>query len=138
MSSNVVYTVISSDLNINCVSVSHVGDGSKTQATSGFTLSLLGGAVCVCVRAFMRALLLTLCRPLQLQLLVEIIWPLLIFFILIAVRLNYPPYEQHECESGHLSHINNPQINCSGRSLQAQLRELRVNDVGNEMSSLTG
>ncbi|TMS01209.1 ATP-binding cassette sub-family A member 1 [Larimichthys crocea] len=31
------------------------------------------------------------------QLLVEIIWPLLIFFILIAVRLNYPPYEQHEC-----------------------------------------
>uniref|UniRef100_A0A8C9ZHS8 P-type phospholipid transporter n=1 Tax=Sander lucioperca TaxID=283035 RepID=A0A8C9ZHS8_SANLU len=33
----------------------------------------------------------------QLQLLVEIIWPLLIFFILITVRLNYPPYEQHEC-----------------------------------------
>ncbi|XP_027028734.1 phospholipid-transporting ATPase ABCA1b [Tachysurus fulvidraco] len=31
------------------------------------------------------------------QLLIEIIWPLLIFFILIAVRLNYPPYEQHEC-----------------------------------------
>uniref|UniRef100_A0A8C7U6U3 P-type phospholipid transporter n=1 Tax=Oncorhynchus mykiss TaxID=8022 RepID=A0A8C7U6U3_ONCMY len=25
------------------------------------------------------------------------IWPLLIFFILISVRLNYPPYEQHEC-----------------------------------------
>ncbi|XP_078145249.1 phospholipid-transporting ATPase ABCA1b isoform X2 [Centroberyx gerrardi] len=30
-------------------------------------------------------------------LLVEIAWPLFIFFILIAVRLNYPPYEQHEC-----------------------------------------
>nr|XP_046261580.1 phospholipid-transporting ATPase ABCA1b [Scatophagus argus]XP_046261583.1 phospholipid-transporting ATPase ABCA1b [Scatophagus argus] len=36
-------------------------------------------------------------RRQTLQLLVEIIWPLLIFFILIAVRLNYPPYEQHEC-----------------------------------------
>uniref|UniRef100_A0A671TWM8 P-type phospholipid transporter n=1 Tax=Sparus aurata TaxID=8175 RepID=A0A671TWM8_SPAAU len=35
-------------------------------------------------------------RRQTLQLLVEIIWPLLIFFILIAVRLNYPPYEQHE------------------------------------------
>uniref|UniRef100_A0A668ACT9 P-type phospholipid transporter n=1 Tax=Myripristis murdjan TaxID=586833 RepID=A0A668ACT9_9TELE len=35
--------------------------------------------------------------PLQLQLLVEVLWPLFIFFILIAVRLNYPPYEQHEC-----------------------------------------
>uniref|UniRef100_A0A7N8XZJ3 P-type phospholipid transporter n=1 Tax=Mastacembelus armatus TaxID=205130 RepID=A0A7N8XZJ3_9TELE len=31
------------------------------------------------------------------QLLVEIVWPLFIFFILIAVRLSYPPYEQHEC-----------------------------------------
>uniref|UniRef100_A0AAR2IGP2 P-type phospholipid transporter n=1 Tax=Pygocentrus nattereri TaxID=42514 RepID=A0AAR2IGP2_PYGNA len=31
------------------------------------------------------------------QLLIEIVWPLFIFFILIAVRLNYPPYEQHEC-----------------------------------------
>uniref|UniRef100_A0A8P4JX93 P-type phospholipid transporter n=1 Tax=Dicentrarchus labrax TaxID=13489 RepID=A0A8P4JX93_DICLA len=36
-------------------------------------------------------------RRQTLQLLVEIIWPLLIFFILIAVRVNYPPYEQHEC-----------------------------------------
>ncbi|XP_035862479.1 retinal-specific phospholipid-transporting ATPase ABCA4a [Sander lucioperca] len=36
-------------------------------------------------------------RRRMLQLLVEIIWPLLIFFILIIVRLNYPPYEQHEC-----------------------------------------
>uniref|UniRef100_A0A673YHD0 P-type phospholipid transporter n=1 Tax=Salmo trutta TaxID=8032 RepID=A0A673YHD0_SALTR len=33
----------------------------------------------------------------SLQLLIEIVWPLLIFFILISVRLNYPPYEQHEC-----------------------------------------
>ncbi|XP_024866852.1 phospholipid-transporting ATPase ABCA1b isoform X2 [Kryptolebias marmoratus] len=36
-------------------------------------------------------------RRQTLQLLVEIIWPLFIFFILITVRLNYPPYEQHEC-----------------------------------------
>uniref|UniRef100_A0A4W5PIQ9 P-type phospholipid transporter n=1 Tax=Hucho hucho TaxID=62062 RepID=A0A4W5PIQ9_9TELE len=33
----------------------------------------------------------------RLQLLIEIVWPLLIFFILVSVRLNYPPYEQHEC-----------------------------------------
>ncbi|XP_020657095.3 phospholipid-transporting ATPase ABCA1 [Pogona vitticeps] len=31
------------------------------------------------------------------QLLLEIAWPLFIFFILISVRLSYPPYEQHEC-----------------------------------------
>uniref|UniRef100_A0A8C7ZMS5 P-type phospholipid transporter n=1 Tax=Oryzias sinensis TaxID=183150 RepID=A0A8C7ZMS5_9TELE len=31
------------------------------------------------------------------QLLIEIIWPLFIFFILISVRMYYPPYEQHEC-----------------------------------------
>ncbi|KAI4791689.1 hypothetical protein KUCAC02_033853 [Chaenocephalus aceratus] len=36
-------------------------------------------------------------RRQTLQLLVEIVWPLFIFFILIAVRVNYPPYEQHEC-----------------------------------------
>uniref|UniRef100_A0A8B9LV16 P-type phospholipid transporter n=1 Tax=Astyanax mexicanus TaxID=7994 RepID=A0A8B9LV16_ASTMX len=35
--------------------------------------------------------------PSQVQLLVEIVWPLFIFFILISVRLYYPPYEQHEC-----------------------------------------
>ncbi|KAM7000494.1 phospholipid-transporting ATPase ABCA1b [Tautogolabrus adspersus] len=40
---------------------------------------------------------LTYRRRQTLQLLVEIVWPLLIFFILIAVRFNYPPYEQHEC-----------------------------------------
>uniref|UniRef100_A0A674B111 P-type phospholipid transporter n=1 Tax=Salmo trutta TaxID=8032 RepID=A0A674B111_SALTR len=40
----------------------------------------------------------SLCLLIQsLQLLIEIVWPLLIFFILISVRLNYPPYEQHEC-----------------------------------------
>uniref|UniRef100_A0A8C8HZH3 P-type phospholipid transporter n=1 Tax=Oncorhynchus tshawytscha TaxID=74940 RepID=A0A8C8HZH3_ONCTS len=33
----------------------------------------------------------------QLQLVIEIIWPLFIFFILISVRMHYPPYEQHEC-----------------------------------------
>uniref|UniRef100_A0A4W5NM08 P-type phospholipid transporter n=1 Tax=Hucho hucho TaxID=62062 RepID=A0A4W5NM08_9TELE len=32
-----------------------------------------------------------------LQLIIEIIWPLFIFFILISVRMHYPPYEQHEC-----------------------------------------
>ncbi|XP_033976697.1 phospholipid-transporting ATPase ABCA1-like isoform X2 [Trematomus bernacchii] len=31
------------------------------------------------------------------QLLIEIIWPLFIFLILISVRIHYPPYEQHEC-----------------------------------------
>ncbi|XP_057706240.1 phospholipid-transporting ATPase ABCA1-like isoform X2 [Corythoichthys intestinalis] len=40
---------------------------------------------------------LTYRRRQKLQLLVEIVWPLFIFFILIAVRLSYPPYEQHEC-----------------------------------------
>lgn len=60
-------------------------------------LLLLCVCVCVC------------CHPAddflsapQLQLLAEIIWPLLIFFILIAVRLSYPPYEQHECKFGSL------------------------------------
>uniref|UniRef100_A0A8C5H913 P-type phospholipid transporter n=1 Tax=Gouania willdenowi TaxID=441366 RepID=A0A8C5H913_GOUWI len=36
-------------------------------------------------------------RRQTLQLLIEIIWPLFIFFILISVRIHYPPYEQHEC-----------------------------------------
>uniref|UniRef100_A0AAQ4QFF7 P-type phospholipid transporter n=1 Tax=Gasterosteus aculeatus aculeatus TaxID=481459 RepID=A0AAQ4QFF7_GASAC len=31
------------------------------------------------------------------QLLIEIVWPLFIFLILISVRIHYPPYEQHEC-----------------------------------------
>lgn len=34
----------------------------------------------------------------QFQLLIEVAWPLFIFFILISVRLSYPPYEQHECK----------------------------------------
>nr|XP_056703951.1 phospholipid-transporting ATPase ABCA1 [Euleptes europaea] len=38
------------------------------------------------------------CRRRQtFQLLIEIAWPLFIFFILTSVRLSYPPYEQHEC-----------------------------------------
>uniref|UniRef100_A0A8C8VJI1 ATP binding cassette subfamily A member 1 n=1 Tax=Pelusios castaneus TaxID=367368 RepID=A0A8C8VJI1_9SAUR len=36
-------------------------------------------------------------RRQTLQLLVEVAWPLFIFFILISVRLSYPPYEQQEC-----------------------------------------
>ncbi|XP_075787467.1 phospholipid-transporting ATPase ABCA1 [Pelodiscus sinensis] len=36
-------------------------------------------------------------RRQTLQLLIEVAWPLFIFFILISVRLSYPPYEQHEC-----------------------------------------
>ncbi|XP_042167960.1 phospholipid-transporting ATPase ABCA1 isoform X3 [Oncorhynchus tshawytscha] len=36
-------------------------------------------------------------RRQTLQLVIEIIWPLFIFFILISVRMHYPPYEQHEC-----------------------------------------
>ncbi|XP_035274689.1 retinal-specific phospholipid-transporting ATPase ABCA4a [Anguilla anguilla] len=40
---------------------------------------------------------LTYRRRQTIQLLVEIVWPLFIFFILISVRLHYPPYEQHEC-----------------------------------------
>uniref|UniRef100_A0A3Q3BQ74 P-type phospholipid transporter n=1 Tax=Kryptolebias marmoratus TaxID=37003 RepID=A0A3Q3BQ74_KRYMA len=36
-------------------------------------------------------------RRQTIQLLIEIIWPLFIFFILISVRIYYPPYEQHQC-----------------------------------------
>ncbi|KAK1175667.1 phospholipid-transporting ATPase ABCA1-like [Acipenser oxyrinchus oxyrinchus] len=36
-------------------------------------------------------------RRQTLQLLIEIAWPLFLFFILISVRMSYPPYEQHEC-----------------------------------------
>uniref|UniRef100_A0A4W6CX94 ATP-binding cassette, sub-family A (ABC1), member 1A n=1 Tax=Lates calcarifer TaxID=8187 RepID=A0A4W6CX94_LATCA len=36
-------------------------------------------------------------RRQTIQLLIEIVWPLFIFFILISVRIHYPPYEQHEC-----------------------------------------
>uniref|UniRef100_A0AAQ4RXI4 P-type phospholipid transporter n=1 Tax=Gasterosteus aculeatus aculeatus TaxID=481459 RepID=A0AAQ4RXI4_GASAC len=36
-------------------------------------------------------------RRQTIQLLIEIVWPLFIFLILISVRIHYPPYEQHEC-----------------------------------------
>uniref|UniRef100_A0A4W2CE11 ATP binding cassette subfamily A member 7 n=1 Tax=Bos indicus x Bos taurus TaxID=30522 RepID=A0A4W2CE11_BOBOX len=35
--------------------------------------------------------------PPQIQLLVELLWPLFLFFILVAVRHSHPPLEQHEC-----------------------------------------
>ncbi|XP_054835573.1 phospholipid-transporting ATPase ABCA7 [Eublepharis macularius] len=31
------------------------------------------------------------------QLIVEVLWPLFLFFILISVRRSHPPFEQHEC-----------------------------------------
>lgn len=34
----------------------------------------------------------------QIQLLVELLWPLFLFFILVAVRHSHPPLEHHECE----------------------------------------
>lgn len=36
--------------------------------------------------------------PPQIQLLVELLWPLFLFFILVAVRHSHPPLEQHECK----------------------------------------
>ncbi|XP_061418243.1 phospholipid-transporting ATPase ABCA1-like isoform X5 [Lethenteron reissneri] len=39
----------------------------------------------------------TLLRRQKLRLLMEVLWPLMIFFILISVRSSYPPHEQHEC-----------------------------------------
>ncbi|KAG8519196.1 LOW QUALITY PROTEIN: Phospholipid-transporting ATPase ABCA7, partial [Galemys pyrenaicus] len=33
----------------------------------------------------------------SIQLLVELLWPLFLFFILVAVRHSHPPLEQHEC-----------------------------------------
>lgn len=38
-----------------------------------------------------------LCLP-QIQFLVELLWPLFLFFILVAVRHSHPPLEQHECK----------------------------------------
>lgn len=35
----------------------------------------------------------------QIQLVVELLWPLFLFFILVAVRHSHPPLEHHECES---------------------------------------
>lgn len=34
----------------------------------------------------------------QIQLAIEILWPLFLFFILISVRQSHPPFQQHECE----------------------------------------
>ncbi|XP_055285245.1 phospholipid-transporting ATPase ABCA7 isoform X7 [Moschus berezovskii] len=36
-------------------------------------------------------------RRQPIQLLVELLWPLFLFFILVAVRHSHPPLEQHEC-----------------------------------------
>lgn len=60
---------------------------------------------------------------LQFQLLIEIVWPLFIFFILIAVRLSYPPYEQHECKSNLFSVLKR-QIDAYKRMLDAFLKTL--------------
>ncbi|XP_057396463.1 phospholipid-transporting ATPase ABCA7 [Balaenoptera acutorostrata] len=37
-------------------------------------------------------------RRQPMQLLVELMWPIFLFFILVAVRHSHPPLEQHECE----------------------------------------
>ena len=37
--------------------------------------------------------------PPQIQLLVELLWPLFLFFILVAVRHSHPPLEHHECKT---------------------------------------
>ncbi|KAM6041610.1 phospholipid-transporting ATPase ABCA7 [Chlamydotis macqueenii] len=36
-------------------------------------------------------------RRQRIQLAIEILWPLFLFFILIAVRQSHPPFQQHEC-----------------------------------------
>uniref|UniRef100_A0A8C0GHW2 P-type phospholipid transporter n=1 Tax=Chelonoidis abingdonii TaxID=106734 RepID=A0A8C0GHW2_CHEAB len=36
-------------------------------------------------------------RRQKIQLTIELLWPLFLFFILILVRQSYPPFEQHEC-----------------------------------------
>ncbi|XP_068012331.1 phospholipid-transporting ATPase ABCA7 isoform X1 [Melanerpes formicivorus] len=36
-------------------------------------------------------------RRQRLQLAIEILWPLFLFFILISVRQSHPPFQQHEC-----------------------------------------
>ncbi|NWS77929.1 ABCA1 protein, partial [Crotophaga sulcirostris] len=36
-------------------------------------------------------------RRQRIQLAIEILWPLFLFFILISVRQSHPPFEQHEC-----------------------------------------
>ncbi|NWR80571.1 ABCA1 protein, partial [Centropus unirufus] len=36
-------------------------------------------------------------RRQRIQLVIEILWPLFLFFILISVRQSHPPFQQHEC-----------------------------------------
>ncbi|NXF38927.1 ABCA1 protein, partial [Nyctibius bracteatus] len=36
-------------------------------------------------------------RRQRIQLAIEILWPLFLFFILISVRQSHPPFMQHEC-----------------------------------------
>ncbi|NWT46351.1 ABCA1 protein, partial [Chroicocephalus maculipennis] len=36
-------------------------------------------------------------RRQRIQLAIEILWPLFLFFILISVRQSHPPFQQHEC-----------------------------------------
>ncbi|NXL93932.1 ABCA1 protein, partial [Alectura lathami] len=40
---------------------------------------------------------LTYRRRQRVQLAIELLWPLFLFFILVAVRQSHPPYQQHEC-----------------------------------------
>ncbi|XP_069503524.1 phospholipid-transporting ATPase ABCA7 isoform X2 [Ambystoma mexicanum] len=40
---------------------------------------------------------LTYRRRQTVQLIIELLWPLFLFFILISVRQSHPPFEQHEC-----------------------------------------
>ena len=35
--------------------------------------------------------------PFQIQLTIELLWPLFLFVILIAVRHSHPPYKQSQC-----------------------------------------
>uniref|UniRef100_A0A665V001 P-type phospholipid transporter n=1 Tax=Echeneis naucrates TaxID=173247 RepID=A0A665V001_ECHNA len=64
-----------------CIHLSHLYIKQKTllKVQTGQTLQLF------------------LTKGYSIQLLIEIVWPLFIFFILISVRIHYPPYEQHEC-----------------------------------------
>lgn len=58
---------------------------------------------------------------LQLQLLIEIVWPLFIFSVLISVRVSYPPYEQHECKCLSLGGWGGEYMLVSSNSLYSQI-----------------
>uniref|UniRef100_A0A8C3RUU6 ATP binding cassette subfamily A member 7 n=1 Tax=Chelydra serpentina TaxID=8475 RepID=A0A8C3RUU6_CHESE len=62
-------------------------------------------------------------RRQKIQLAIEILWPLFLFFILISVRQSHPPFEQHQCHfpnkalpsagtlswiQGMICNVNNP------------------------------